>query len=73
MNCQFTDCARSSVLLTKDVLRAGSANDDLSLEGRDPDLDSRVSMFSQFSRQQLIELGIEYAVCHKLRTSCKES
>mmetsp|Transcript_16726 Transcript_16726/g.40130 ORF Transcript_16726/g.40130 Transcript_16726/m.40130 type:complete len:236 (+) Transcript_16726:588-1295(+) len=60
---QFAD---SSALLAQHLTSAGGADDDLSPDGRDSDLHPRVSVLGEHTSEELIQLGIEHAVSHKL-------
>jgi hypothetical protein len=41
----------------------GSANDDVGNCGSDADLDARITLLSEFALEELVQLGIEYAIC----------
>lgn len=57
---------KMKVILTKNVLGAGSADDDLSPHGSYPDLDPGVSILRQLTRQYLIQLREKHSISHKL-------
>ena len=49
---------------------------DVGNSGRDADFDTRVSLFSQLSLEELVQLGIENTICDELsplRYSCSLS
>lgn len=51
---------------TEDVLSASGSDDDLSADRGDPDFDAGVAVLRQLSGQNLVQLGEENSVGHKL-------
>ena len=58
--------------LTQHVLRPGGPNDDLCSHGRHTNLHARVAVLSQFSCEELVELGIKYSICDELQAGTKD-
>ena len=44
------------------------ADDDVGDGGRNTDFDTRIALFGQLPLEELVELGIEDAVCYELAT-----
>jgi hypothetical protein len=54
-------------VLTEHTLWKGGTDDDLCTHGGNTNLSTRVPILSQLPGQELVQLGIEHAICHKLR------
>lgn len=54
------------MILTKDILGAGGADDDLSPHGRNPNLDAGVAVLRQLTGEHLVQLREEHSIGHKL-------
>jgi len=61
--CEF---ANASSLLAKDFLGVGCANDDVGDSGSDADFDTRVSLFSQLTLEEFVQLSVEDTICDEL-------
>mmetsp|Transcript_21150 Transcript_21150/g.44160 ORF Transcript_21150/g.44160 Transcript_21150/m.44160 type:complete len:209 (+) Transcript_21150:210-836(+) len=61
--CEFTN---SASLLSQDLTSPGGPNDDLSADRSDTHFHTRISVFTQCACQELIQLGVENTICHKL-------
>lgn len=57
--------------ITKDVLSSGGPDDDLRPHRRNPNFNARVSIFSQLSGQNLVQLGEEHSVSYELYQNLK--
>lgn len=51
---------------TKNTLGAGGADDDLGTQWGDAHLHAGVAILSQLTGEQLVQLGVEHAIGHKL-------
>mmetsp|Transcript_91464 Transcript_91464/g.165166 ORF Transcript_91464/g.165166 Transcript_91464/m.165166 type:complete len:201 (-) Transcript_91464:27-629(-) len=60
---QFPD---ATALLSEDLASAGGTDDDLRADGSHTDLDAGIAILAQSAGQELVQLGIEDAVGHKL-------
>lgn len=59
-------------MLTQHVLCPGGTDDDLGAQGGHTDLHTRVAILSKLTGQQLIQLGIEHAVCNELKSESNQ-
>jgi hypothetical protein len=60
---QLTD---ATTLFTENVLGSGGTDDDLGTGRSDSDFDSRVTFFSQFSGEKLVQLSVEDSIADEL-------
>jgi hypothetical protein len=61
--CELADAA---ALLSEDFLGVGCADDDVGDGWGDADLDARVSLLSELTLEELVQLCVENTVCNKL-------
>jgi len=55
--------------LTQHVLSAGRADDDLRAHGSHAHFNTGVAILGKLTSQQLVELGVEHAVCDELQAA----
>mmetsp|Transcript_63146 Transcript_63146/g.150879 ORF Transcript_63146/g.150879 Transcript_63146/m.150879 type:complete len:205 (+) Transcript_63146:189-803(+) len=63
---QGRQLSNASALLAQDFASPGGSDDDLGSDGRHPHLHAGIAVLSQGSGQELVELGVENAICHEL-------
>ena len=63
---KYTYLTDSATLLTEDLLGVCSADDDVRDGGGDADLDTRVTLLSELTLEELVELGVENTVGDEL-------
>mmetsp|Transcript_63144 Transcript_63144/g.150875 ORF Transcript_63144/g.150875 Transcript_63144/m.150875 type:complete len:205 (+) Transcript_63144:189-803(+) len=63
---QRGELADAAALLPQDFPGPGGSDDDLGSDGRHPHLHAGIAVLSQGSGQELVELGVENAICHEL-------